>query len=128
MKSANYIQTLSDHMLPHFQELFPIGEGYFQQDNAPCHKSQATRNFLDESEIRTIDWPPYSPDLNPIENLWSIIKKRIESVRRQNIDSVVQTTRKIWSDDLNEICAELVASMARRIHVCIQNKGGPTGY
>ena len=69
MKTENYIQTLSQSMLPHFNQIFSSGNGIFQQDNAPCHKSQATLGFLQDNQIEVMDWPPYSPDLNPIENL-----------------------------------------------------------
>jgi len=44
-------------------------------DNASIHTAQATREFLKEHGIRVIEWPPYLPDLNPIEHMWWILKK-----------------------------------------------------
>lgn len=40
----------------------------------PPHTAKRTLNCLDNLEIFTIEWPPYSPDLNPIENVWAWMK------------------------------------------------------
>jgi len=41
----------------------------FMQDNAPCHKANSILEFLEENHVPIMQWPPQSPDLNPIENL-----------------------------------------------------------
>ena len=46
-------------------------------DGAPCHRSKAMKQFLAENSLATLVWPTCSPDLNPIENLWTIIKNKI---------------------------------------------------
>ena len=45
-------------------------------DNHPVHKSMNSLLFYKEHKIKVIDFPPYFPDLNPIENIWEKIKKR----------------------------------------------------
>jgi hypothetical protein len=49
----------------------------FVQDNTPIHKSNAVCAFFTKHQINTIEWPPYSPNLNPIEHLWWVLKKRM---------------------------------------------------
>jgi transposase len=53
----------------------------FMQDNAPIHTARIVtnwlRNFTQENGMILLDWPPYSPDLNPIENIWKLLKDGI---------------------------------------------------
>ena len=48
----------------------------FMQDNAPSHKSKLVMDFLKNVNIQVFDWPPQSPDMNPIETVWAIIKAK----------------------------------------------------
>jgi transposase len=48
----------------------------FMHDNALCHKTKLVSDFLARIRNSVLDWPPLSPDINPIENLWAIIKQK----------------------------------------------------
>ena len=57
-----------------------------QQDRAPPHVSRLTNEFLEINDIRTLDsWPPMSPDLNPIENLWCTLKRNVVASNPRNL-------------------------------------------
>jgi len=80
--SKGYCQLLTDFFIPWLEDrtLMERKSLVFQQDNAPAHKSRYTQNWLSDhgfKEGTLIVWPPNSPDLNPIENLWAIIKQKI---------------------------------------------------
>ncbi len=59
--------------------VYPSSDGYFQQDNAPCHKAQIISDwFLEhDNEFTLLKWPPQSPDLSPIEHLWDVVEREI---------------------------------------------------
>ncbi|RWS18691.1 transposase (putative)-like protein, partial [Leptotrombidium deliense] len=67
-----------EHNLPDtMNTLYPDGYVY-QEDNAPCHKAKYTQNWIRENNIKVLKWPPGSPDLNPKENLWALMKRDLE--------------------------------------------------
>ena len=55
----------------------------FQQDNAPCHRARATKIWFENNNIDCMNWPPLSPDLNPVENLWADMSRMIYRDGRQ---------------------------------------------
>lgn len=122
LNSDGYIKILKKYAKKmHHQDII------FQQDNAPIHKSKKTKDFLQTVDWETLDWPAYSPDINPIENLWAIIKKRLgsQTVTWENLD---QKVREIWDSIEPEIIQNLYDSMPNRIKKVIQCKGAVSKY
>jgi transposase len=75
-------------------------------------------------------WPENSPDLNPIENLWQIIKTRLEKMDCTTVAKLISYVFKLWNKDekIAENCRTLVDSMPKRIHEVITNRGGHISY
>ncbi len=65
-------------------QLFKDADFIFQQDLAPAHTAKSTKSWLNDHGVGVLDWPANSPDLNPIENLWDIVKRKMRNKRPTN--------------------------------------------
>lgn len=73
---SSYAELLQSRVFPAARARHRDGFIY-QHDNAPAHASHLVRDLFDRDEIELLSWPALSPDLNPVENLWSIIAQRV---------------------------------------------------
>lgn len=78
MNQHQYVKVLKERLVPQLKEWFPSGDFIFMHDVAPCHKAKSITKFLSENNIKTLPRPGNSPDMNPIENLWTIVKNRLK--------------------------------------------------
>ena len=88
------------------------------------------KEFLRENNIEFLDWPPYSPDLNPIENVWQWIKIKLETEfpPAENEDELFDSVVNIWDQLTPEMCARFSANYEKRL-IAVQNaKGMHTKY
>jgi hypothetical protein len=136
--SANsYLEVLNAEVEPAFEELDP---GYiFMQDNASIHRAHKVRDWFRARGINYIlDWPAYSPDLNPIEHVWWALKKRVFEMfptvmadkceseeARMRLESCLQAA---WDTLEQELFNALYQSMRHRIEACIAADGWHTKY
>ena len=100
------------------------------QDNAPCHKTKLIDQFFEENGIKTLDWPAQSPDLNPIENLWSLIKRKRQKkygMPRDKVDLINQLMN-IWDELDEDLFKNLAESVERRLDAVIRLGGRQTKY
>jgi len=102
------VRTLEDALIP-FAEDLPVSWTYMQ-DGAPCHRANIVKNWLDGEDIGGMDWPAYSPDLNPIENLWGIIARKVYENQRQfkSLESLEECVMSAWESIGEETLQNLV--------------------
>lgn len=131
MRKEDYLNILKTH-LPDFVDMseYPEEEVVFQQDGDPKHTSKIVKEWLTGQNFQLMEWPPQSPDLNPIENLWSIVKRRLGQYRTapSNLSELWQRVQLEWQKIPDEIIQKLVESMPNRINMVLQNKGLWTKY
>ena len=118
------------HLIPEMLKVFPNGNGILQQDLATCHTSKKVKKFMVKNSIKTLKWPGNSPDLNPIENLWAIVKKRLRKHYCTTKTKLTTTILQIWIEDteIQNICKNLVDSMPNRVQKVIAARGGHIKY
>jgi transposase len=119
---------LSTHLLPSAARLFHTTAWWYQQDNDPKHTSRIVQQWLFSHGIQMLDFPPYSPDLNPIENLWANLKPRVEARNARNIDELEQHVQQEWVATDPTFLSRIVHSMPRRCKAVVQNSGHKTHY
>lgn len=126
MNTQLYTAILSEK-LPRM--LAQIPRAIFQQDAAPCHTSKASKAWFRDNGVEVLEWPGNSPDLNPIENLWNAMKRRVNKGNIRNLHELKSQITRAWCLEVTpQECQRLVESMPRRIQQVIRNKGYPTKY
>ncbi len=119
---------LEHFMLPSADKLYGDADFIFQQDLAPAHTAKGTKSWFNDHGVTVLDWPANSPDLNPIENLWGIVKRKMRDTRPNNADELKATVKETWASIPPQQCHKLITSMPRRIEAVIKAKAAPTKY
>ncbi len=73
-----------------------------------------------------MEWPSMSPDLNPIEHMWGILKRKVEKHHVSNIQQLRDVIMEEWMRMSATTCVGLMNSMPRRIKAVLDNNGAPT--
>ena len=128
MDSKMYKQILIHQLIPSANELFKDKSWVFQQDNDPKHTANNVKNYLKNKKLVVLSWPAQSPDLNPIENLWSILDHGIKTRAPKNEEELFQILQNQWKNISGELLQSLVESMPRRCKAMIKSRGGLFRY
>ena len=85
MNGAKYLDLLKDKL-----EINMVADdcSVFMHDGIPCHEAKSVKSFLREKNVDILDWPGNSPDLNPIENLWHVMKNKVADQHPTSMESL----------------------------------------
>ena len=108
----------------------------FMQDNAPVHRARLVQDWLSEftsaNGVTIIGWPPYSPDMNPIENVWKLLKEKIcnNHPELREMPSTIEALANLeraaveaWEEIEDRVLQNLIVTMPHRIEA-LTNAGG----
>jgi transposase len=131
--NSRHIEALYQAQLPEF-----VFEGdIFIHDNAPVHTARIVQRLLQELGIEVMIWPPYSPDLNPIKNLWAIMKQEIYKLypdlkhapdTADTLEWLIRAVKEAWNNIDNQILERLSNTMPHRVKAVIEANGWYTKY
>ncbi len=128
VNAAIYPEILEHFMLSSADKFYGDADFIFQQDLAPAYTAKGTKIWFNDHGVTVLDWPVNSPDLNPIENLCGIVKRKMRDTRPNNADDLKAAIKATWASVTPEQCHRLIFSMPCRIDAVIHAKGGPTKY
>ncbi len=119
MNANMYCDILKQTMTPSLRRLGR--RAVIQHDNDPKHTSKTLR-------VKVMDWPSMSPDLNPFEHLWGILKQKVEERKVCNIHQLCDVFMEEWKRTPVVTCEALVNSITKRVKAVLENNGGHTKY
>ncbi len=128
VNAAIYQEILEHFILPSADKLYRDADFIFQQDLVPAHTAKGTKSWFNDHGVTVLDWPAHSPDLNPIKNLWGIVKRKMRDTRPNNADDLKAAIKATCSSITPEQCHRLIVSMPRCTDAVIYAKRGPTKY
>ena len=121
-----YYELLNDHLADSFDS---ASATLFQQDGAPAHTARSIKQWLVDCGIDYInDWPGNSPDINPIENLWNIIKRKLQDKDVSSVPRLEAAIREAWQSIPLDTLHNLALSVPKRLREVQKRKGKPTKY
>ena len=125
MDASHYVNsTLPNFLIPSVDLLNPPNRIWvYQQDNASPHTARVTKSFLREHDIPLLEWPAYSPDLSPIENVWARIRKKLADHPPTTPQDAASKNHDIWISFPEKYAQNLALSMPKRLRKTIERRG-----
>ena len=128
MDAILFVNILRTHYVP-FAKQYHRRKSFLLMDKDPKHTSKLAKEFMKEEGITWLsDWPAQSPDLNPIENIWGLMKQKLAPMPIQALDELENELDNLWSSMSTEYLITLVESMPRRIQLVIDAHGDSINY
>ena len=117
-------------LLPSTKKWFDDNNTYWNllEDNDPKHTSKICKKFKVDNGIQSISWPSQSPDCNPIENVWGLMKLKINKQPPTSMKNFMERIKKEWKNLPVDFAEKLVNSMEHRIELLIERNGDYINY
>ena len=125
MRKEKYVEVIEDEVAP---TMIILGCTHYLQDSATSHTARLCMDCIRANNIVLVEWPGNSPDLNPIENLWAIMKQKLLSMDNRTREKLIDNIKKVWTENSQEMLEKLARSMPKRIQDCLKYNGGSTKY
>ena len=102
----------------------------FQHDRAPPHTALHAQKWIEEKAISEVPWPSRSPDLNPIENVWSALSHAVyeNAQHYDNVKDLRQAILEVWDNIEINYIRSLVRSMSERCLKVVEARSGQSDY
>ncbi|KAG0884005.1 hypothetical protein G6F34_013398 [Rhizopus arrhizus] len=131
-----YLEVLQDYLMKSLawymeESQKTTNQFIFMQDNDPKHTAKVVSKWLNEQEFHVMEWPPQSPDLNPIENMWQLLKRRLfrnYDCPPCGIHELWDRIGHTWYQITAEECQKFIKSMPERCRAVIEADGLYIGY
>ncbi|MBW0467732.1 hypothetical protein O181_007447 [Austropuccinia psidii MF-1] len=135
-RAIDFIENVYEPgLLPFMDELVEVGvaedrEGLtLMEDGAPIHTAMVSQQWRNEHQIHKLNWPPNSPDLNPIENLWFKMKHIVTHLfNPKTMDELTAAVNAVWEDMPFDHLEALLQSLPRRMQMVVDQNGAPTRW
>jgi transposase len=128
LNAEKYSQKLKDNCIfESIREAKPGSLVRFQQDGASCHTAKQTRKFI-EDQIPLVEWPPNSPDLSVIENVWAILKNKVSARAPKDMQSLKNVLLEEWDSIPQATIDSLIESIPIRFQLCKAHEGKFIGH
>jgi len=132
-----YREILDNHLYDNANNVYGRQHWVFQHDNDPKHTSGDVCNDLEMKLLgHVLQWPSYSPDLNPIENIWACLKRNVEKrvkgmvAQKKSVakEVFIALVKEEWENIPDALILNSISSMPKHIQACIDTEGGHTKY
>ena len=136
LNSVQYVnEIIIPHLLPLYEKMGGIENGAMTiEDGASYHTSTYTRKFRLMNGVQRLPWAPHSPDMNPIENVWTIWKKRMRKIfqdpqsRPHGRDEIIKVAERVWEELPWSRIYKWIDGLPRRVRALARSGGGVTRW